>query len=99
MLPDFFLLLSFPCSADHERDWPQCKVFFFGLATNTLNMRNDNCCMVRWHYYRIFIVVVFFTLTDRASTIPSNIHTWLSIRYVVCWTGKRLEEHLMYTVA
>ena len=20
------LLLSFPCSADHERDWPPCKV-------------------------------------------------------------------------
>ena len=25
MLPDFFLF-SFPCSADHERDWPPCKV-------------------------------------------------------------------------
>ena len=31
--------------------------------------------------------VVFFTLTDRASTIPSNM-TWLPIRYVVCWTEK-----------
>ena len=32
---------------------------------------------------------VFTTaLTDRASTIPGNIHTWLPIRYVVCWTGK-----------
>ena len=36
-----FLLFSFPCSADHERDWPPCKVVFFGLATNTLNVRND----------------------------------------------------------
>ena len=35
-----FLLFSFPCSADHERDWPPCKVVFFGLATNTLNARN-----------------------------------------------------------
>ena len=35
-----FLLFSFPCSADHERDWPPCKVVFFGLATNTLNVRN-----------------------------------------------------------
>ena len=25
-----FLLLSFPCSADHERDWPPCKVVFSG---------------------------------------------------------------------
>ena len=32
MLPDFFLF-SFPCSADHERDWPPCKVVFFELAT------------------------------------------------------------------
>ena len=33
MLPDFFLF-SFPCSADHERDWSPCKVVFFGLAAN-----------------------------------------------------------------
>ena len=38
-LPDFFF---FPCSADHERDWPPCKVVFFGLATNALNVRNYN---------------------------------------------------------
>ena len=32
----------FPCSADHEREWPPCKVVFFGLATNALNVRNNN---------------------------------------------------------
>ena len=37
-LPDFYFL-CFPCSADHERDGPLCKVFFFWLATNTLNVR------------------------------------------------------------
>ena len=37
-----FLLFSFPCPADHERDWPPCKVVLFGLATNTLNVRNIN---------------------------------------------------------
>ena len=33
-----------PCSADHERDWSPCKikVVFFGLATNTLDARNNN---------------------------------------------------------
>ena len=31
-LPDFFFFS--PCSADHERDWPPCKVVFVGLATN-----------------------------------------------------------------
>ena len=37
-----FLFHFFPCSADHERDWPPCKVVFFGLATNALNVRNNN---------------------------------------------------------
>ena len=42
-LPDFFCsFLFFPCSADHERDWPPCKAVFFGLATNALNARNNN---------------------------------------------------------
>ena len=56
-LPDFFLF--FPCSADHEWDWPLCKVFFFGLATKTLNVRNSNnnniltsnACGVRSSHY------------------------------------------------
>ena len=34
-----FYFYFFPCSADHERDWPPCKVVFFGLATNALNVR------------------------------------------------------------
>ena len=30
-----FLFSFFPCSADHEQDWPPpCKVVFFGLATD-----------------------------------------------------------------
>ena len=37
-----FVLFSFPCSADHGRDWPPYEVVFFGLATNTLNVRNNN---------------------------------------------------------
>ena len=41
-LPVFFFLLFFPCSADHERDWPPCKEAFFGLTTNALNVRNNN---------------------------------------------------------
>ena len=34
MLSDFFVWFSFPCSADHERDWPSWKVVFF----NALNL-------------------------------------------------------------
>ena len=41
-LPDFFFFFFSPCSTDHERDWPPCKVVFFGLATNALNVRNNN---------------------------------------------------------
>ena len=37
-----FIFLFFPCSADHERDWPPCKVVFLGLATNTVNVRSNN---------------------------------------------------------
>ena len=37
-----FIFIFFPCSADHERDWPPCKVVFFGLTTNVLNVRNNN---------------------------------------------------------
>ena len=38
-----FLLFSFPCSADHERDWPPCKVVFSGWQPiRTLNVRNNN---------------------------------------------------------
>ena len=29
-------------SADLERDWPPCKVVFFGLAIIALNVRNNN---------------------------------------------------------
>ena len=43
-LPDFFIIF-FPCSADHERDWPPCKVVFFGLATNAPNVRNNIRCV------------------------------------------------------
>ena len=42
----------------------------------------------------VVVVVVFFTLTDRASTIPSNTRGCQSGTYVICWTEKRSEEHL-----
>ena len=41
-----------------------------------------------WFKAAVVVVVVFFKLTDRASTIPSNTRTCLPIRYVVCWTEK-----------
>ena len=39
-----FLFYFFPWSADHEPDWPRYQVVFFGLATNTLSVRNNIYC-------------------------------------------------------
>ena len=38
----YLISLFFPFSADHGRDWPPCKVVFLGLATNALNVRNND---------------------------------------------------------
>ena len=45
-------MFSFPCSADHERDWPPCKVVFFELATNMLNVRNNNSSKNKLMYHK-----------------------------------------------
>ena len=55
------IYLFFPCSADHERDWPPCKVVFFGLATNALNVRNNN---MSWMILAISDGPYGTTLTD-----------------------------------
>ena len=55
----FFLLFFFPCSADHERGWPPCKVVFFGLATNALNVRNNNNFFYDYQYYLLVIGLYF----------------------------------------
>ena len=43
----FFSSFFLPCSADHERDRPPCKVVSFGLATNALKVRNNNTSLSR----------------------------------------------------
>ena len=64
----------FPCSADHERDWPPCKVVFFGLATNALNVRNNNNnkkTLLEESYGRLheWSEAYFVTLIDRCSCL------------------------------
>ena len=67
-----FLLFSFPCSADHERDWPACKAVFFGLATNTLNVS-------------VVVVVVVVSHIQRIGCQPEkNYFTRWPIPLVVC---------------
>ena len=41
-MPDFLFYYVFPVQQTTQRDWSPCKVGFFGLATNTLNVRNNN---------------------------------------------------------
>ena len=50
-----FFFFFFPRSADHERDWPPCKVVFFGLATNALNVRNNNSAY-NYDAYNVYFV-------------------------------------------
>ena len=77
-----------PRSKNKNRNKPKAKTNHQGIfitklrctqnasLCNGLERKSACCCCV----------VVFFTLTDRASTIPNN-YTWLPIRYV-CWTEK-----------
>ena len=65
-LPDFFFFF-FSCSADHERDWPPCKVVFFGLATNVLNVRNNNNNLQRRDAPSYFLLKIAADLLDLVS--------------------------------
>ena len=60
-----FILFFFPCSADHERNYPPCKVVFFGLATNTLNVRNNNLGAV--------------DMTSHVGTIPTGLASYFLV--------------------
>ena len=51
----------------------------------------------------VVVVVVFITLTDRAPNIFTNRKqkkhcTRLPIRFVVCWTGKQIEEIIIIII-
>ena len=63
-------MFSFSCSADQERDWPPCKVVFFGLATNTLNVRNNfSLTRVQQKMLRIF------SWRSRCIAVPQETNT------------------------
>ena len=62
MMPDFFILFSFPGTANHERDWPPCKVVLFWSATNTMSVRsnnNNNMLVIRWSPVTSPFVLIF----------------------------------------
>ena len=65
------IFFFFSCSADHERDWLPCKVVFFGLATNALNVRNNKTFFPPdWGMLRRSRCVLFFF---KQQHIPSTI--------------------------
>ena len=65
----FFLL---PRLADHVRDWPPC-CSFFGLATNTLNVRNNTeTIFSHYHLYIYCITCRFPSLTPIRPYIQCN---------------------------
>ena len=41
-LPDFVFLFSFPCSADHEQEWPPCNATYFFRVGGTNFIRRDS---------------------------------------------------------
>ena len=102
-----FLLFSFPCSADHERDWPPCEVVFFGLATNTLNVRNNNninnniirrviCTIVAVFVYHVLCTVVYVwsecTLCSGVRFFPFYFSNgWYVMFYLVTKGGRILD--------
>ena len=50
------LFFFFPCSADHDRDWPPCKVVFSGWQPiNALNVRNNGKCHEEVLYFQLLI--------------------------------------------
>ena len=71
------LFFFFPCPADHERDWPPCKVLFFELATNALNVRNNNLnippdwgMLRRIRCVHIFLSTTIITCSDCQLILP-----------------------------
>ena len=49
-----FILFSFPCSADHERDWPPCIVVFSGWQPIRLFVVLGLRCLLGCHVLKGF---------------------------------------------
>ena len=57
LLPDFLFLISFPCLADHERDWPPChKKYPSRVGNRVILILYAEC--ERQHTHRISIVLL-----------------------------------------
>ena len=87
--PDFFSFSFFLYSADHERDWPPCKVVFFGLATNALNVRNNDNNNSQGRSCDIYMPLILLIYSTRVSTWTAEsymqLHSdWLQVQRYIC---------------
>ena len=56
------LLFSFPCSADHEQDWPPCKVVFFRVGNQYAECEKQQ---QHQHKQKVVCLLVVATLPFR----------------------------------
>ena len=82
-----FSFSFFPCSADHERDWPPCKVVFFGLATNALNVRNNNNNNNRFFSYdtESFLILAFIALVSNPKIFCNVLRSIFLLNSHISW--------------
>ena len=84
--------MNFPISAHHEQDWQPYPVD--SHYTHCCLKKNQNAPRPSEH--PLVVVVVFFTLTDRASTIPNNTRgcqsgTWSAGQKKIRGTSTKLQ--------
>ena len=78
-LPDFFFFFS--CSADHERDWPPCKVVFSGLVTNALNVRNNNNNNISFSHFPL-LPISNVTVVHQCCLTPTEMKNMSSRKHL-----------------
>ena len=81
----------FPCSADHERDWPPCKVVFFGLATNALNVRNNNNNNNNRPLW--YILLRYSATTVMYGIFYGVLYFLVALACVLCCDASKFTEH------
>ena len=59
-----FLFFSPPCSADHERDWPPCKLVFFRVG--------NQCAECEKQQQTTTTITVFFLIKNLDTSRPSE---------------------------
>ena len=79
-LPDFLFLLYFPCSANHERDWPPYNVpgsFFYRIDNQYAECEKHH----EYQYVNVFDFLLYLRrLISRVINIDYNLYHSLNSR-------------------